>query len=294
MPSHGIRGDTHWLKDATWQVPDLEISRTKSWPLITALSYCRGDGETIWQSDRYHRLILAPDPCPPWLMQIGAGPSVQMPAAPAGSLAFCPPRLTLRTVQPAARYIHVIWDADLYASLLPELRGASLCFEFLSPLHNPLLRDIVVTLAHEIENDGFADRILVESLGTALCVGVARCFVGRLSLPTSKGLSPDRLRRVRDYIEAHLNDELSLGVLANVACLSPYHFSRSFKEATGLGPQRYVRQTRLERAKRLLYQTDQPLRQIALEAGFADQSHLTFVFRRELGTTPGRFRAAMA
>jgi AraC family transcriptional regulator len=75
---------------------------------------------------------------------------------------------------------------------------------------------------------------------------------------------------------------------------SPFHFSRSFKQATGVGPQRYVIQRRVERAKRLLRQTRQPIALIAQEAGFADQSHLTQIFHREMGVTPGRFRAALA
>src|SRR6516162_1795812 len=78
------------------------------------------------------------------------------------------------------------------------------------------------------------DRLLVESLATAMCVRLARHFVGRLQLPTSGGLSPERLQRVRDYVEAHLGEDLSLTVLAEIACLSPYHFSRSFTQATGL------------------------------------------------------------
>src|SRR5271166_4915103 len=110
----------------------------------------------------------------------------------------------------------------------------------------------------------------------------------------SNGLSRDRLKRVRDYIETHLDDRLTLTDLAGVACLSPYHFSRSFKEAVGVGPQRYVMQRRLERARSLMRRTHQPLAWIAQEAGFADQSHLTSIFRREMGVTPGQFRAALA
>jgi AraC family transcriptional regulator len=110
----------------------------------------------------------------------------------------------------------------------------------------------------------------------------------------SNGLSRERLQRVCDYIEAHLDDRLTLADLAGVACLSPYHFSRSFKQSVGVGPQRYVMERRIERAKVLMRRTRQPLASIALEVGFADQSHLTAIFRREIGMTPGRFRAALA
>jgi AraC family transcriptional regulator len=152
----------------------------------------------------------------------------------------------------------VLWDTDLYSALLPELGAAASRFEFLPALLDPLLGQICVSLAQESEG-GFADRIPVESLGTALYIGIAQHFVGPLPLPTSKGLSPERLRRVRDYVEAHLDEDLSLTILSGIACLSPYHFSRSFKEAAGVGPQRYVMQRRIERAKTLMRRTHQPL-----------------------------------
>jgi AraC-like DNA-binding protein len=210
-----------------------------------------------------------------------------------GALAFYPPGLSLRTVQSAARFVNVFWDTELYSTLLPELGAATSGFEFLYPLEDPLLSQIVSNLAQRIEG-GLADRVMVESLGTALCIRIARRFVGHLPLPTSQGLSPERLQRVRDYVEAHLDEDLSLTVLADIACLSAYHFSRSFKQAGGVGPQRYVIQRRLERAKTLLRRTREPLALIAPEAGFADQSHFTTIFHREMGVTPGRFRAALA
>src|SRR5271166_1919852 len=282
-----------WLGNSVWEHPELEISRIKSWPSITAMSFHRGDGESMWRSDR-HRVVLLQDQLPPIIFQIDGGLIREVPVATPGSLWFYPPGLELRVVQPAARFVQVVWDTDLYSALLPELAGAASRFEFLPGLQDPLLSQIVTTLAQEIEG-GFADRMLIESLGTAMCIRIAQRFVGHLPLPAgNKGLSPERLRRVRDYVEAHLDDDLSLTVLADIACLSPYHFSRSFKEAAGVGPQRYVIQRRLDRAKNLLRQTREPLALIAQEAGFADQSHLTSIFRREMGVTPGRFRAALA
>jgi AraC family transcriptional regulator len=281
-----------WLGHSLWQAPKIEISRIKSWPSLTAMSFYRDPGEAIWRGDR-PVLVLAPDGFPRRFVQIEQGPTWQEPRNAPGSLAFRPAGVTVRVVQSAMRLSQVIWDPDLHAALLPELGIAASRFEPVCPLRDPLLSQIVKTLTHEIEA-GFADRILVESLGTALCIRIARHFVGRLPLSTNRGLSPARLQRVCDYVEAHLDDDLSLTVLAEVACLSPYHFSRSFKQATGLTLHHYVVQRRVERAKTLMHCTQRPLGLIAQEAGFTDQSHLTSVFRRELGVTPGRFRAALA
>jgi AraC family transcriptional regulator len=285
--------EQNWLGNSLWQAPEVEISRIKSWASITAVSYRRAGGESVWRGDR-HRIILTRDHIPPMLLQVEQGPTWQKPAAAPGALSFYPAGLTVRgVVKPGGRLIQVLWDTDVYSALLPELGAEASRFEFLVLLQDPLLAQIVFTLAQEVEG-GFADRILVESLGTALCIRIARRFVRDLPLPTSKGLSPGRLQRVRDYIEAHLDEDLSLTVLADIACLSPYHFSRSFKEAVGAGPQRYVMERRLERAKTLMRRTNQPLALIAQEAGFSDQSHLTSIFRREMGVTPGRYRAAIA
>jgi hypothetical protein len=241
------RAGQEWLGNTVWHAPKVEISRTKSWGSVTVMSFLRGDGETIWRSDR-HRIILIPDPHSPVVVQVEQGRTRQIPIAPPGTLSFYPAGLTVRVASPAARFAHAVWDTDLYSTLLPELGAAASRFEYLGGLQDPLLSQIVTALGQESEG-GFADRILIESLSTALCIRIARRFVGHLPLPTSHGLSPERLQRVRDYVEAHLDEGLSLTVLADIACLGPYHFSRSFKQSAGVGPQRYVMQRRFERAK---------------------------------------------
>jgi AraC family transcriptional regulator len=289
-PASRARHD--WLGNSVYQAPRLQIQKLKSWPSVTAMSYHRDGGEATWRGVRRHRLILAWDPRPPMLLQVEQGSTWETTLAAPGTLSFCPAGLTIRTVQSASRHVQVVWDTDLYSTLLPELGAAASRFEFETSLQDPLLSQIVGTLADETEG-GFADRVLVESLGTAMCIRLARHFIGHPRLPTSGGLSPERLQRVRDYVEAHLDEDLSLTVLADIACLTPSHFSRSFKQATGVGPHRYVIQRRIECSKRLLRQTGRPLALIAQETGFADQSHLSHMFHREMGVTPGRFRAEL-
>jgi AraC-like DNA-binding protein len=83
---------------------------------------------------------------------------------------------------------------------------------------------------------------------------------------------------------------MDLAVLAGVAGFSVFHFAREFKQTAGVTPHFYLLQKRVQRAKEMLARTDLSLSEIALAAGFADQSHLARHFRRMVGSTPGEFR----
>jgi hypothetical protein len=87
------------------------------------------------------------DQFPPALFQVEQGPTWQTPPVAAGILVFYPPGLTVRTVHPTARFVQAVWDTDLYSALLPELGAAASGFEFLYPLQDPLLGQIVTKLA---------------------------------------------------------------------------------------------------------------------------------------------------
>jgi AraC-like DNA-binding protein len=104
------------------------------------------------------------------------------------------------------------------------------------------------------------------------------------------GMTPRALRRVRDHIDAHLAQNISLEALAEVAGLSRCHFARAFKQSVGIAPHSFVMQRRLERAERLLAETDFSLCQVALDSGFSDQSHFSSCFRRHFGVSPRSFR----
>ena len=104
------------------------------------------------------------------------------------------------------------------------------------------------------------------------------------------GLPPQTLRQVHEYIEAHLEDNMSDDVLAAMAGLSLCHFVRAFKESEGVPPHRYLLRRRISRAQELLRRTDLPLSEIALASGFADQSHFSHRFHEEVGVSPNTFR----
>jgi AraC family transcriptional regulator len=104
------------------------------------------------------------------------------------------------------------------------------------------------------------------------------------------GLSTQRLQQAIDYIEAHLDEKLSLDAIATELNLSVHYFCEIFTQSTGMPPCKYVLQQRVERAKQLLKQSDQPLTEIALDCGFANQSHFSRHFTKLAGIAPKKYR----
>jgi transcriptional regulator GlxA family with amidase domain len=122
-------------------------------------------------------------------------------------------------------------------------------------------------------------------------VQVGRFGQARTAAKYARGGLPPRARhRVHEYIVAHLHEKISNDALAQVAGLSACHFARMFKQTEGISPHRYVLQCRIRRAQQLLADTDMPLSEIAIAAGFSDQSHYTRCFRATIGVTPGSYR----
>ena len=98
------------------------------------------------------------------------------------------------------------------------------------------------------------------------------------------------IQRAIEFIEANLHRDVSLGEIADVACKSPFHFARTFKEAMGITPVAYVIAKRIERSKTMLRHTDLPISVIANKCGFNSQSHYCRTFRRLEQQSPRQFR----
>jgi AraC family transcriptional regulator len=103
-------------------------------------------------------------------------------------------------------------------------------------------------------------------------------------------VAPSGLRRVLEHMQEHLAQDLSLAELAGMVQMSPYYFSRLFKQSTGLSPHQYILQQRIEWAKRLLADARLPIAATAYHVGFASQAHFTKIFRQWVGTTPRQYR----
>ncbi|MGB7840188.1 MAG: helix-turn-helix transcriptional regulator, partial [Terrimicrobiaceae bacterium] len=105
------------------------------------------------------------------------------------------------------------------------------------------------------------------------------------------GLPIARLRKIEDYVRANLAESISK--LAELAELSPFHFSRVFKQATGMTPLQFVTRERMLQAQQLIRETSRSLIEIALEVGYTSPSHFAQVFRRTVGMAPTQFRNAL-
>ncbi|MBB3220388.1 AraC family transcriptional regulator [Pseudoduganella umbonata] len=116
----------------------------------------------------------------------------------------------------------------------------------------------------------------------------------RPDLRLKGGLAPYLRRRLADWIEAHLHEAITLGRLAEVACLSEFHLARMFRRSFGMPPSAWIAGRRIDRAKMLLKRGALPLQQVADACGYADLSHFSHRFRAATGAPPGQWRSVVS
>ena len=151
----------------------------------------------------------------------------------------------------------------------------------------------ILGVAHRLRRAVMGRAALSDIEASSLAHMLARRVLARQyrvpARPVSR-LDARALGRVAEAVEAGLSETLTLAELAAVAGLSPFHFARSFKAATGLAPHQYVLARRVELAKRLTLTTRLPVQEIAWEAGFENLSHFRRQFAAQVGVLPGELR----
>jgi AraC family transcriptional regulator len=168
------------------------------------------------------------------------------------------------------------------------------CLELLPifQIRDPQFEAIGTLLLTELKQEGLS-RLYIESLTNVLAVHLLRQYAATTPQVTvyEGGLPQRQLSQVLDYMNDHLDHDIKLADLAALLNISQFHFSHMFKQAIGTSPYQYLLQQRIERAKQLLKQSDQPIMEIAFQCGFNNHSHLSQQFRRFTGMTPKAYRS---
>jgi len=164
---------------------------------------------------------------------------------------------------------------------------------------DPQVERIGLSLLSEMETGGLGGELYAESLANVLALHLLRhhSSLGRGSshrLGREGGFSERALGQATDYINDNLSRKLTLTEIAGAAHMSPSHFARSFKAATGLSPHKYVIHRRVERAKALLVGTGLTIAEVAEAVGFSNPSHLASHVRRLLGVSPKTLRRVIS
>jgi AraC family transcriptional regulator len=209
-----------------------------------------------------------------------------------GSLAICPAgsdyaadvdrsgQMIFVAIEPGRLALAAAEDLALETHLIDRLSG-----------FDQALLDLARGLVSEAESGYPNGSLYWNGIVSAFVDGLLARHMARFDVRVRGTLSKDVFRRVRDYIEAHLDEPIEVGALADIAGRSPFHFTRVFAQAVGMSPHRYIVRMRLERAVTLMRARRFGLAEIAACTGFADQSHLSRWVRRVYGVSPSQLAA---
>ena len=214
-----------------------------------------------------------------------------------GSLTFIPSDGTEWEIKGECQIMHVYIDPLLVREQAAQLGMQSAEIHPFMSAEDPWLQGFFGMLAAECEHySGSRDSLLLSQSKAMLVHHLLRRHShagpqrSRTSEQAHMALAPARLRAVIDHIQAHLAAPLTLKELADIACMSEYHFARRFKAETGSSPYQFVLNQRISAAASLLAQDHEPIKAIAQKVGFVNSRHFSTAFRKWSGQTPLAYR----
>lgn len=156
-------------------------------------------------------------------------------------------------------------------------------------VNDPQLKALLMAFLAEAEAGGPNGRMFLDALITAFSIHYLTHYAGiSLSREPLPGPEQRQIGRAKEFIAAHLSENISLDQVAKAAGMSKFHFSRCFKEKIGLTPHQYLLKSRTQKAKTLL-EKGRPIAEVAYDLGFNDQSHFGRIFLKNEGISPGAF-----
>ena len=228
------------------------------------------------------------------LLRVGFNRPPRWLAVSPGAMVFTPPDTSCEFIGESAAHVLAVAIPKSHVEAFALETGARIDLREEQAFRDPRLVEQLVRLWHELAADTPDPGLLADHVMRAVLDALARRAgaAPRLSARAMRErLTHRTVRRLRDYVEESLADDLDVTAMAEVAGASPAHFARAFAATVGMTPFRYVMTRRLARARHLLERTRRPANAIAMEVGFKTPSHFAARFRREFGTPPTEIRS---
>jgi AraC family transcriptional regulator len=228
------------------------------------------------------------------LLRVGFNRPPRWLAVSPGAMIVAPPDTSCEFIGESAAHILAVTIPKAHVETIVQDSGTRIEVREEEAFRDPRLALQLVRLWQELSMDTPDRRLLADHVARAVIDTLATRTgsASRLSARAARErLTHSTLRRLRDYVEHSLGDDLDVTVMALVAGASPAHFARAFAATVGMTPFRYVMTRRLARARELLERTRRPANTIASEVGFKTPSHFASRFRREFGVAPTEIRS---
>jgi len=192
--------------------------------------------------------------------------------------------------------LQVYLRRSIYEGAVSEIYGCDSAAAELVPrfaILDPMLEQLAIAISTALHDGTAEDGLYIDAIAHMMAAHLARSHSSR-SRPAratpAKPIAGWKMRRLVEFIEENLDNDLSLHAMAEEVEISPLYLARAFKAAVGQSPHQYVLARRIERARELLRNTSMPVVDVAMAVGFSSQSHLSHWFLRQVGVSPAAYR----